>query len=194
MFGRQNVDDDEDQNKELDDQQAAYVSDLTANDLLPPPPAPLPSITPSSLTTSSVATAGQTVLPAPAPSSAPTLSPSPTSQTSSFDVGSVVTSTEPIAGSTILPPETPNTSNQDQLLDIKHQALNELSPLITHLDQAPEEKFKTTMMLIQASDDATLINQAYEAAKAISDSKARAQALLDVVNEINYFTQHKQQS
>lgn len=78
----------------------------------------------------------------------------------------------------------------DQLLDIKQQALQQLSPLVDHLDQTPEEKFKTTMMMIQAADNQSLIPDAYKAAKEIGDEKARAQALLDIVNEINYFT-HK---
>jgi len=78
----------------------------------------------------------------------------------------------------------------DDLLSIKQQALKQLSPLVGHLDQSPEEKFRTTMMMIQASDDDGLIKTAYEAAQAITDEKTRAQALLDIVNEINYFTQH----
>lgn len=77
----------------------------------------------------------------------------------------------------------------DDLLEIKQNALQELNPLVKHLDQSPEENFKTTMMMIQASDDQSLIKPAYEAAKKITNEKARAQALLDVVNEINYFTQ-----
>lgn len=77
----------------------------------------------------------------------------------------------------------------DELLNIKQGALQQLSPLVGHLDQTPEEKFRTTMMMIQASDDQSLIKEAYEAAQKISDDKARAQALLDVINEINYFTQ-----
>ena len=44
------------------------------------------------------------------------------------------------------------------------------------------------MMLIQASDNASLIKRAYEAANQIEDEKLRAQALIDVINEINYFT------
>ena len=44
--------------------------------------------------------------------------------------------------------------------------------------------------MIQAADNDKLIPVAYEAAKAIADEKARAQALLDIVNEINYFTQN----
>ncbi len=97
-----------------------------------------------------------------------------------------------LGGSTAATPSAPSTpanGADHELLNIKQQALQQLSPLLGHLDQSPEEKFRTTMMLIQASDNDKLIPQAYEAAKAISDEKARAQALLDVVNEINYFTQ-----
>ncbi len=78
----------------------------------------------------------------------------------------------------------------DDLVEIKRQALGQLSPLVGHLDQSPEEKFRTTMMMIQASDDQSLVPTAYKAAQAIEDEKARAQALLDIINEINYFTQH----
>jgi hypothetical protein len=74
------------------------------------------------------------------------------------------------------------------LVVVKTQALNELFPLIDKLDQTPDERFRTLMMMIQASDNQHLIKAAYEAAHQISDEKVRAQALLDVVNEINYFT------
>jgi hypothetical protein len=85
------------------------------------------------------------------------------------------------------------TSAPDDLISIKQQALQQLSPLVGHLEQSPEEKFRTTMMMIQASDNADLVKDAYAAAQQIPDEKARAQALLDVVNEINYFTQHHDQ-
>ena len=75
------------------------------------------------------------------------------------------------------------------LLAIKQEALEKLSPLVDKLDQSPEEKFHTTMMMIQASDNQSMIQTAYDAAQQITDEKERAQALLDVVNEINYFTQ-----
>jgi hypothetical protein len=86
---------------------------------------------------------------------------------------------------------TPPVANDDEvdLLDLKQKALHELSPLVSHLEQTPEEKFRTTMMMIQASDDKSLLPSAYESAQAISNEKSKAQALLDVVNEINYFTQ-----
>ena len=77
----------------------------------------------------------------------------------------------------------------DALLNLKQQALQQLSPLVGQLEQSPEEKFRTTMMMIQASDNQALLQTAYEAANQILDEKARAQALLDVINEINYFAQ-----
>ncbi|HXY17960.1 MAG TPA: hypothetical protein VEH48_00885 [Candidatus Nitrosopolaris sp.] len=81
-----------------------------------------------------------------------------------------------------------SSSDGGELLQIKQQALHSLTPLIDKLEQTPEEKFKTTMMLLQASDNPTLVKDAYAAANQITDEKTRAQALLDVVNEINYFT------
>ncbi len=86
-----------------------------------------------------------------------------------------------------------DTSGTNDLIDIKQKALHQLTPLVGHLDQSPEEKFRTTMMMIQASDDHSLVKTAYEAANAIEDEKMRAQALLDIVNEINYFTQNPEQ-
>lgn len=80
----------------------------------------------------------------------------------------------------------------EELTAIKQQALQQLSPLVGHLEQSPEERFHTTMMMLQATDDQSLVKTAYEAAQAITDEKTRAQALLDIVNEINYFTQQKQ--
>lgn len=90
-------------------------------------------------------------------------------------------------------PATGTVSNDD-LLQIKQDALQQLSPLVGHLDQSAEEKFRTTMMMIQAADDHTLLQSAYDTAKQITDEKARAQALLDVINEINYFTQQHHQN
>ena len=89
-------------------------------------------------------------------------------------------------------PTPPPASVTDDLLDIKHQALQALTPLVGQLEQTPEEQFRTTMMMIQASDDHSLIKVAYNAAGNITNEKERAQALLDIVNEINYFTQHTQ--
>lgn len=88
------------------------------------------------------------------------------------------------------PVDQPSVSAPSSDLDqIKNKALEQLSPLVNKLDQDPEEKFKTLMMMIQASDNHDLIGEAYEAANAIGDETIKAQALLAIVNEINYFTQ-----
>lgn len=86
------------------------------------------------------------------------------------------------------PSQSISSAGNDDLLGIKAQALQSLTPLVDKLDQTPEDKFKTTMMLIQASDNASLIKRAYEAASQIEDEKNRAQAMIDIINEINYFT------
>lgn len=93
------------------------------------------------------------------------------------------------------PPETGsatpsrNDSGENSDLEkLKNRALGELSPLLDKLDQAPEEKFHTLMMVIQATDDKSLIEKAYEAANQIKDDTKKAEALLAVVNEINYFS------
>lgn len=83
-----------------------------------------------------------------------------------------------------------NHANQDHLAGMKQQALDHLETIVDHLDQTPEDTFKTTMMMIQANDNHALLDKALEAAKLIKDDKARAQAMLDIVNEINYFSQN----
>jgi len=113
------------------------------------------------------------------PHTAPTSLPSPTSAATSDETPAAPA--KPVAAPAM-----------DDLVNLKQNALQQLSPLLGHLDQTPEEKFRTTMMMIQASDNHELLNAAYEAAQQIEDEKVRAQALLDVVNEINYFTQHNE--
>lgn len=80
-------------------------------------------------------------------------------------------------------------NNDDSLENIKKEAINQLSPLVKELDQSPEDKFKTLLMMIQSTDNKELIKEAYAAAEQISDKNEKAKALLAVVNEIDYFSQ-----
>ena len=75
---------------------------------------------------------------------------------------------------------------------MKQHALDHLEPLVEKLDQPAEETFKTTMMMIQANDNHKLLEKALAAAKLIKDDGERAQALLDIINEINYFAQNNE--
>jgi len=84
---------------------------------------------------------------------------------------------------------TSSDTTADDLVQMKQEALKHLQPLVGSLQQSPEEEFRTVMMMIQATDDKTMLKKALESAKKITDDKVRAQAMLDVINEINYFTQ-----
>lgn len=84
-------------------------------------------------------------------------------------------------------PTTPAADNGD-LDGIKKDALTELRPLVDKLELDPEEKFDTYLLLIRSTDDKTLIAPAHAAAKAIPDETRRAQALLDVIKEIDFLS------
>ena len=77
------------------------------------------------------------------------------------------------------------------LESIKKQALGELRPLVGKLDLAPDEKFDTYLLLLRSTDDKALIAPAYAAAQAITDESRKAQALLDVIKEIDYLSAPK---
>lgn len=77
----------------------------------------------------------------------------------------------------------------DNSLDaVKRDAITELRPLVDKLNIAPDEKFDTYLLLIRSTDDRSLIAPAHEAAKAIPDEARRAQALLDIIKEIDYLS------
>lgn len=71
---------------------------------------------------------------------------------------------------------------------IKKDALTELRPLVDKLNLSPEDKFDTLLLIIRSTDDKSLVSQAHTAAKAIEDEGRRAEALLDVIKEIDYFS------
>ena len=80
-------------------------------------------------------------------------------------------------------------SSQNQsLLDIKHKALSKLGDLVDNLEHSPEQHFQTLMMIIQETDNINMIDKAYATALQLKDAKEKAQALLAIANEINYFT------
>lgn len=78
------------------------------------------------------------------------------------------------------------------LASVKQAALSELRPLVGKLDVGPEEKFNTYLLLIRSTDDRELIAPAHEAASAITDEAKKAQALLDIIKEIDYLSAPKQ--
>ncbi|OYX42713.1 hypothetical protein B7Y94_03015 [Candidatus Saccharibacteria bacterium 32-49-12] len=87
---------------------------------------------------------------------------------------------------------TENAQPNEELQAIKHDALVELRPLMDKVNLPADEKFNTYLMLIRSTDDATLIGPAHEAAQAIEDEAVRAQALLDIIKEIDYLSRNNQ--
>ncbi|HTJ73099.1 MAG TPA: hypothetical protein VL481_00725 [Verrucomicrobiae bacterium] len=93
----------------------------------------------------------------------------------------------PVAPLSPIPPAMPSMGGGD-LESIKKDALSELRPLVDKLNVAPEEKFDTYLLLLRSTDDQALIAPAHEAARNIADEARRAQALLDVIKEIDYLS------
>ena len=91
-------------------------------------------------------------------------------------------------------PAAPVTSSNPELDGIKKAALQELRPLIDKVDLPADEKFTIYLMLIRSTDDSTLIGPAHEVALKIEDEEARAKALLDIIKEIDYFSQEAQKA
>lgn len=161
-----------------------------------------PTITPSpsaatAAANSSSATSGSSgATTPPATSNSPSSAPAnATSSTSATPVASASTST-PSATTTSSAPSLTNLGAagasaggaSGSLDSIKKDALEELRPLVGKLNLPAEEKFDTLLLIIRSTDDQSLLGPAHDAAKAIQDESRRAQALLDVIKEIDYFS------
>ena len=85
-------------------------------------------------------------------------------------------------------PEGLSSGNDSPLNEIKKVALSELRPLVDKLTVSPEDKFDTLLLMIRSTDDSSLIQQAHEAAKLSEDESKRAEALLEIIKEIDYLS------
>lgn len=124
-----------------------------------------------------------------------TTMPDPTTVAAPESVESVESAepVEPVAPEPVMPAvSTPLSAPSGDLTSVKQEALNELRPLVDKLDVAPEEKFDTYLLLLRSTDDKELIAPAHEAAKNIADEARRAQALLDIIKEIDFLSQPNQ--
>jgi len=117
-------------------------------------------------------------------------------------VAPVLPPLDPVATTLPEPSETPVAVNvlpsaaaldTANLESIKKDALGQLRPLIDKVELPPEEKFDTYLMLIRSTDDSSLIGPAHEVAQTITDEARRAEALLDIIKEIDYLSRTTQQ-
>ena len=116
-----------------------------------------------------------------------TISPDPVATDQNDDIAKPA-APEPVTPTPVVSAPTPTATADPALDTIKQTALNELRPLVDKLDVSPEEKFDTYLLLLRSTDDKTLIAPAHDAAVAIVDEARRAQALLDIIKEIDYFS------
>ncbi|MCL2037489.1 hypothetical protein FWG95_00540 [Candidatus Saccharibacteria bacterium] len=164
------------QNSVNDDELNQMIANLQGGQAIPPadPSAPTPPLP---------AAPANAALPAIDPAAAPPpmpVAPQPAPATAVPPV------TVPVVGA---PPTAAAPALSSGLDDIKHDALNELRPLVNKLNLPPEDKFDTLLLIIRSTDDASLLPTAHMAAKSIPDETRRAQALLDVIKEIDFFGQ-----
>lgn len=120
-----------------------------------------------------------------------TISPDPVATDQSDEPATDITkpaAPEPVMPTPVISAPTPTAAADPALDTIKQTALNELRPLVDKLDVSPEEKFDTYLLLLRSTDDKTLIAPAHDAAVAIVDEARRAQALLDIIKEIDYLS------
>lgn len=95
---------------------------------------------------------------------------------------------EDLASLVATPPANATSAGSGPLDKLKASALEELRPLVGKLNLPAEEKFDTLLLIIRSTDDQTLLDEAHNAAKEITDDVKRAQALLDIIKEIDYFS------
>lgn len=86
------------------------------------------------------------------------------------------------------PPSTPPAGGHEELEAIKKEALEELKPLVDKLELPPEEKFDILLLIIRSCDDEELVDKAHKTATEIADETRKAQALLDIIKEVDYFS------
>lgn len=84
--------------------------------------------------------------------------------------------------------KTPEVASElNNLDDLRKKALSDLRPIVDKVELNDEESFDVLLLLIRETDDEALLPKAYEAARQIKDEARRAQALLDVIKEADYF-------
>jgi hypothetical protein len=105
-----------------------------------------------------------------------------------------VTPSDPVVGYNAPAVDGAAASDDNNLDSIKKTALTELRPLVDKLNLDPEEKFSIYLLLLRSTDDTTLIAPAHETARSIADESKRAEALLDIIKEIDYFSNPAQQA
>ncbi|HVX56133.1 MAG TPA: hypothetical protein VHA37_00215 [Candidatus Saccharimonadales bacterium] len=82
--------------------------------------------------------------------------------------------------------QAPENATEARLLELRKRALEALLPLVDKIDEPAERKFEILMTAARSSDDPDLLAKTLEAAQHVGNDSQKAEAILDVLNEINY--------
>jgi len=80
------------------------------------------------------------------------------------------------------PPPAPTPAPNGAMVELRRQALGELKPMLKGLDLPVEKKFGMYKEIVEGGDD-TVLTDAYEIAKGISEPKEKADALLYIIDK-----------
>lgn len=78
------------------------------------------------------------------------------------------------------------TKPNSKIADIKQRALQELVPVIDSLEGDPERKYEILMTAARAASSGELLDKALDNALRIEDKTAKAEAIVDVLNEASF--------
>ncbi|MCL2174182.1 hypothetical protein FWH58_02740 [Candidatus Saccharibacteria bacterium] len=181
------MDEDTSKTKVDDEELENMIASIKGQPAAPPtvagsgaPMASTPPATPPINSSMIPATDGATA----APTASAPIVPMPLSEPTTPPATSLTPTPPTPAPAVTTPPALP-----PELASIKQSTLAELRPLVDRLALPPEEKFNAILLIIRSTDDASLLPAARQAASAITDENRRAQALLDVIKEIDFFSQ-----
>lgn len=106
----------------------------------------------------------------------------PTSASS--DVAPIPT-IEPVAGPAAAEVKPASSATGGDLAKVRESALQELVPLMDKVDITSQEKFDIYAEVIESTKDKSIVEKAFEAARAIEDEKGKAESLLKLVQMID---------
>lgn len=80
-------------------------------------------------------------------------------------------------------------TGSNDLEAVKKKALEALKPILDNLEIDGERKFNIVLSAMRYTDDKSLAEPALNAALSIEENGTKAEALVELVNEINYLQQ-----
>lgn len=77
--------------------------------------------------------------------------------------------------------------NKDQLIQLREKILNDVTPLVIENAQDGLDRFELLIRVIRAGNSSVeLYSRAYESAKSIEDTSDKLQALLTLLDEVDF--------